>query len=218
MSNKTIFVVDDDKDLREGIVEILLDHQFKAIPCESGEVALQKAKIEPPGMAIIDNMMPGMDGMAVIAILKSMYPAVKIIMITAFSTVDNAVMAMKSGADDYLSKPFKRDDLLVAVRRNLESLKFQEKQEDPDIDEALSCLANPIRRHILICLFKNRKMRFMDMSRHLGLTDHTKLNFHLKQLKLNNLLVQDRDKNYCLSPRGEKTVAGLNILSQKISE
>jgi FixJ family two-component response regulator len=142
---------------------------------------------------------------------------VKIIMITAFSTVDNAVTAMKSGADDYLAKPFKRDDLLVAVKRNLEVSKIERRQDSPDIDEALACLANPIRRKILDLLAKKRVMRFMDLSRHLGIEDHTKVNFHLKNLKSHNLLSQDHDKFYHLTPQGEKMVECLDLLSKRIS-
>ncbi|MBU1232645.1 MAG: response regulator, partial [Proteobacteria bacterium] len=119
MTTDTIMVIDDDQDLREGIVEILEGNNFSVIACESAEKAMQKIRIEVPRLIIVDNMMPGMGGMAFMPLVKNDYPRIKIIMITAFSTVDNAVAAMKSGADDYLAKPFKRDELLVAVRRNL---------------------------------------------------------------------------------------------------
>jgi len=217
MKNKLIFVIDDDQDLRESIVEILSENGFEAVGCETAEVALRKIKIRRPSIVIVDNIMPGMGGIALIPIVKKDYPDVKIIMITAFSTVDNAVTAMKSGADDYLAKPFKRDDLLVAVKRNLEVSKIERRQVAPNIDEALACLANPIRRQILELLAKKRVMRFMDLSRHLGIEDHTKVNFHLKNLKSHNLLSQDRDKFYHLTPQGEKMVECLDLLSKRIS-
>jgi DNA-binding response OmpR family regulator len=217
MINKKILVIDDDRDLRESIIEILTDNGFEAIGCESAEIALRTIKFQHPSIAIVDNMMPGMDGMALIPILKREHPGIKIIMITAFSTVDNAVTAMKSGADDYLAKPFKRDDLLVAVKRSLEVSRFEHQGEDPRIDETLACLANPIRRNILVLLAEKREARFMDLSRHLGIKDHTKVNFHLKNLKSHNLISQDRDKFYRLTPQGEKMVEGLDILSKRIS-
>jgi len=217
MSSETILVVDDDQDLRESIVEILADNNFKAIGCETAESALQQIKIQQPSLVIVDNMMPGMGGMALISLLNSDYPEIKIIMITAFSTVDNAVAAMKSGADDYLAKPFKRNDLLVAVKRNLEVLKFEQNQLNPDMDEALSCLSNPIRRQILAALAGRKEMRFMDITRHLGISDHTKVNFHLKNLKSNNLVSQNRQKTYLLTPQGEKMVETLKLISKRIS-
>ena len=217
MTTETIIVVDDDRDLREGIVEILTDDGFTTIGCETAEAALSAIKLHRPRVLIADNMMPGMGGMSLMPIVKRDYPGIKIIMITAFSTVDNAVAAMKSGADDYLAKPFKRDDLLMAVKRSLESLKFEEQLADPCLDEALSCLANQIRRQILIALSTQGKMRFMDITRHLGISDHTKVNFHLKNLRSNNLIAQDRGKAYLLTAQGEKMVGCLDLLSRKFS-
>lgn len=217
MSNETIFVIDDDQDLRESIVEILEDNGFTAVGCESAEIALQKMKDRLPLLVVVDNMMPGMGGMAFIPLIRNDYPSIKIIMITAFSTVDNAVAAMKSGADDYLAKPFKRNDLLMAVKRNLETLKFEQPQLDPDMDEALACLANQIRRQILAALSMKKELRFMDLTRHLGISDHTKVNFHLKNLKTNNLVTQNRAKGYYLTPQGEKIANFLNLFSKNIS-
>ncbi len=217
MKTETILVIDDDQDLRESIVEILEGSDFTVQSCESAEAALEKIRIEVPRLIIVDNMMPGMGGMAFLPLIKNDYPRIKIIMITAFSTVDNAVLAMKSGADDYLAKPFKRDELLVAVRRNLEVLKFEQQLSDSGMDETLVCLSNPIRRKILAALSLKGEMRFMDITRHLGISDHTKVNFHLKNLKTNNLVSQDREKIYRLTPNGVKMVDYLHLLSQGIS-
>lgn len=215
---ETIYVIDDDQDLRKSIVEILEGNDFKVSSFESAESALKNVKIIPPSLAIVDNMMPGMGGMAFIPMLKQQCPHVKIIMITAFSTVDNAVAAMKSGADDYLAKPFKRDELLVAVRRNLEELRFEQQLAGPGLDEALTCLSNQIRRNILSALSSKGEMRFMDITRHLQISDHTKVNFHLKNLKTHNLVSQNRGKSYSLTPQGEKMLDSLSLFSMKISD
>lgn len=215
---ETIYVIDDDQDLRKSIVEILEGNDFKVSSFESAESALKNVKIIPPSLAIVDNMMPGMGGMAFIPMLKQQCPHVKIIMITAFSTVDNAVAAMKSGADDYLAKPFKRDELLVAVRSNLEELRFEQQLAGPGLDEALTCLSNQIRRNILSALSSKGEMRFMDITRHLQISDHTKVNFHLKNLKTHNLVSQNRGKSYSLTPQGEKMLDSLSLFSMKISD
>lgn len=217
MITDTILVVDDDQDLRESVVEILEDAGYVVTACTTAEDALQAMQETTPRLALIDNMMPGMGGMALLPLLKRDYPGTKIIMITAFSTVDNAVAAMRSGADDYLSKPFRRDDLLVAVRRALEVLKFESQQAEPCMDEALACLSNPIRRQILVILAENGEMRFMDITRTLGIRDHTKVNFHLKNLKASNLIGQNREKSYRLTPQGEKIIECLHLLAKRIS-
>ncbi len=218
MNKTTIFVIEDDHDLRENIIEILEANGFSTIGCETAETALQLLKEQPPDLVILDNMMPGMGGMAFIPLLKKSCSTVKIVMITAFSTVDNAVAAMKLGVNDYLTKPFRRDELLVTVRRNLEVLKFEQQMDDPGMDDALACLSNQIRRNILSTLSSKGKMRFMDLTRHLEISDHTKVNFHLKNLKSHRLVTQDREKAYCLTPQGEKMVDCLSLLSQHISD
>lgn len=218
MITETIMVIDDDQDLRESIVEILEEYGYTVTSRATAEAALQAMKDDVPCLALVDNMMPGMGGMALIPLIKKDYPATRIIMITAFSTVDNAVAAMRSGADDYLAKPFKRDELLVAVRRVLEELKFAQQEFEPGMDEALTCLSNPIRRQILAILSANGEMRFMDITRALGIGDHTKVNFHLKNLKTNNLISQNREKTYRLTPQGEKIIDCLHLLSKRISQ
>jgi DNA-binding response OmpR family regulator len=217
MITESILVVDDDQDLRDSVVEILENSGYAVIACETAEAALQKMADVVPRLVLVDNMMPGMGGMALIPLLKKDYPGTKIIMITAFSTVDNAVAAMKSGADDYLAKPFRRDDLLMAVRRMLEMVKFECRQVDPDMDEALACLANQIRRQILTALSENGEMRFMDITRTLGISDHTKVGFHLKNLKTANLITQNREKIYRLTPQGKKIFDCLHLLAKRIS-
>lgn len=211
-----IWVIDDDRDLRESISEILEDNGFIVSAFETAEAALHGTDKQMPSLAIVDNMMPGMGGMAFIPILKKEQPQVKIVMITAFSTVENAVNAMKSGADDYLEKPFKREDLLVMVRRGLEELKFEQQLAGLDMDDALACLSNQIRRNILTLLSSKGGMKFMDITRHLQISDHTKMNFHLKNLKTNSLVSHDRDKLYNLTPQGEKMVDCLSVLSKQI--
>jgi len=216
MTAETIMVIDDDQDLRESIVEILEHDGFKAIGFETAELALREIKSLVPELVVVDNMMPGMGGMGFITLLKKDHPDIKIIMITAFSTVDNAVAAMKGGADDYLAKPFKREELLMAVKCNLETLKFEQKMIEAGMDDAFACLANQIRRQILVTLAGKKEMRFMDITRHLGISDHTKVNFHLKNLKNNNLVSQDRAKAYHLTRQGEKMVDCLHLLSKRI--
>jgi len=218
MNNETILVIDDDRDLRESIVEILEDNGLTATGCESAEEAIERIKINVPNLVIVDNMMPGMGGLTLMPLLKNDYPWLKIIMITAFSTVDNAVAAMKGGADDYLSKPFKRNELLVAVRRNLEELRFEKHLSEHDMDSTLTCLSNGIRRQILAILAKNRKMRFMDITRNLEISDHTKVNFHLKNLKANSFITQDSEKNYMLTTQGKKIIDRLHLFLKNLSK
>lgn len=155
-------------------------------------------------LVLLDSIMPGMGGMETLPLIKRKHPKIKVIMLTAFSTVDGAVEAMRKGADDYVTKPFKINDLLVTVRRCLEEAKFVDCDKLLDMDDTFKCLANATRRKTLSLLKKHDKLRFMDITRKLNIDDHTKVNFHLKVLKDAALLEQDGRKYYQLSAKGKK--------------
>ena len=154
-----------------------------------------------------------MDGLETLPLIKRTYPKTRVIMLTAFSTVNSAVEAMRSGADDYITKPFKIDELLVAIRRCLEEAKFGVYEEILNSDEMFKCLANSTRRKVLLLLYRESKLRFMDMTRKLNIDDHTKVNFHLKSLKDAHLIEQDRRKNYQLSAKGKKIVTCMSAIA-----
>ncbi|PLX66719.1 MAG: hypothetical protein C0603_10980 [Denitrovibrio sp.] len=214
--NEKILVVDDDQELRDNIVEILESSGFETRTAVSAEDAQEVLTEYTPSLIVMDNMMPGIGGIALIPYMKKTYPTIRIIIITAFATVDNAVEAMKIGADDYLSKPFKKDELLMAVRKNLEEGKFSKCVLDIGMDDTLSCLSSNTRREIMLLLSDNRDMRFMDITRSLGIEDHTKVNFHLKNLVSNKLVVKNKTKTYSLSDNGEKVIDCLVVMTAKL--
>src|SRR5882762_2755293 len=116
----SILVIDDEDIMRE-ILETLLTREGYAVRLASGGAeGLELAKSIPFDAAIVDVMMPGMDGMAVLEELKKLDDDLPVIMITAFASVENAIAAMKRGAFDYITKPFKNDEVLVVVRNALE--------------------------------------------------------------------------------------------------
>lgn len=114
-----ILVVDDEPDLRETIRRVLsrLGHQVEAVA--NGAEALRAFEAAPAELVITDLMMPGVDGLAVTAGVRELDPLVPVVLITAFATVETAVSALRSGAWDYLAKPFAPDALRVVVDRAL---------------------------------------------------------------------------------------------------
>src|SRR5258706_5074126 len=116
----SILVIDDEDIMRE-ILETLLTREGYAVRLASGGAeGLELAKSLPFDAAIVDVMMPGMDGMAVLEELKKIDDDLPVLMITAFAWVENAIAAMKRGAFDYITKPFKNDEVLVVVRNAME--------------------------------------------------------------------------------------------------
>jgi len=116
----SILVIDDEDIMRE-ILETLLSREGYTVRlASSGAEGLELAKSLPFDAAIVDVMMPGMNGMAVLDELKKIDDDLPVLMITAFASVENAIAAMKRGAFDYITKPFKNDEVLVVVRNAME--------------------------------------------------------------------------------------------------
>jgi DNA-binding NtrC family response regulator len=212
-----ILVVDDDEQLREDVAEMLQREGYEVAHVGSGEEALKKLKAEDFDVILTDLMMPGIDGMEVLRQSKKLKPAVRVIMITGFGTIENAVEAMKEGASDYVSKPFKIGEVQATVKRALEEVKFSRKlsasgEKDDRVQEMLSSLSNPIRRATIEYLFLQGRSSFMTIFEELGVEDHTKLSFHLRKLKSFGMLEQDEKKKYALSAEGKKIAETLKNL------
>lgn len=211
-----ILVVDDDQDLRENMCEILSGAGFAVTPAASGEAALECLKRQAFDVVLLDLIMPGLGGKEVLPLIKRQAPRAQVIMITAFATIENAVSAMRAGADDYLTKPFKVDELLTAVRRILEQARFAECRFLLDMDSTFNCLANVMRREILQ-LVSRQSLRFMDIARSLEVDDHTKINFHLKTLRTAGLIRQDDRKLYELTAEGQRIIDCMDHLIKNLT-
>jgi len=116
----SLLVIDDEDIMREILETLLLREGYTVRVASSGAEGLELAKSLPFDAAIVDVMMPGMDGMTVLEELKKLDDDLPVLMITAFASVENAIAAMKRGAFDYITKPFKNDEVLVVVGNAME--------------------------------------------------------------------------------------------------
>jgi DNA-binding response OmpR family regulator len=214
---KKILIVDDDAELRANLSEILKNKGYETYEAFSGEEAIKKTETKDFDVILLDLMMPGISGMDVLMELRKVKPKTKIIMITAFATIDNAVEAIKKGASDYISKPFKVAELDATIRQVIEEAKFDMRAEKLDLDYTISSLSNPIRRKIIKLLHHNKGMRLMELTRALGIEDHTKVIFHLRMLRDSKIIEQDEAKTYLLTKEGEKTLKSLKIFESHLS-
>jgi len=120
MKAKPILIVDDEKTIRLAISMAL---EKLGIPLEtaaSGEEALEKVAQDGYELMLLDLRLPGLDGMAVLRQVSQQLPELKVIIITAFGSIDLAVEAMKLGAVDFLQKPFDAKQIREVVGRILE--------------------------------------------------------------------------------------------------
>jgi DNA-binding NtrC family response regulator len=115
-----ILVIDDDTSLRRVLEYNLQEEGYEVQTASSGEEGLYWFGQSQPDLVITDMKMPGMDGLMLLKSIKERSPDTLVIIITAFGTVDVAVDAMKAGAHDYITKPFKRDELKLTVKKALQ--------------------------------------------------------------------------------------------------
>ncbi|WP_068825940.1 sigma-54-dependent response regulator transcription factor FleR [Pseudomonas sp. BMS12] len=113
-----VLLVEDDRALREALSDTLLlgGHDFRAVECAEDAVAALGE--EAFGLVISDVNMPGMDGHQLLALIRTRYPQLPVLLMTAYGAVERAVEAMRQGAADYLVKPFEPRTLLELVRRH----------------------------------------------------------------------------------------------------
>src|SRR6202163_4245060 len=115
-----ILVVDDEEIMREILETLLTREGYTVRLASSGTEGLELARAMPFDAAIVDIMMPGIDGIATLDELRRIDEDLAVIIITAYASVESAISAMKSGAFDYVTKPFKNEEVLVVVRNALE--------------------------------------------------------------------------------------------------
>jgi two-component system response regulator PilR (NtrC family) len=110
----------DDEEIMREILETLLTREgYQVRLVGTAAEGLDLARTMPFDAAIVDMMMPGMDGISALDELKKIDDDLPVLMITAFASVENAIAAMKRGAFDYITKPFKNDEVLVVLRNAL---------------------------------------------------------------------------------------------------
>ena len=127
VAKEQILVIDDDADLRQAIVEILTVDGFEVHGVGSAEEAKHTLSQTHYDVLITDNNLPGQAGIELLEETLVRYPQIVAIVMTGFGTIETAVQAIKKGAYDYLSKPFKLVELSIMVRKGLKerTLRFE---------------------------------------------------------------------------------------------
>ena len=111
-----ILVIDDEGALGENIQRMLRAPGNAVSVFTDPQKGLAECLANPPDLVLLDVRMPGMSGEEVFARLHDAHPGLPIVFLTAFGSVESAVLAMRNGAFDYLQKPFKREDLLLVAQ------------------------------------------------------------------------------------------------------
>lgn len=117
---KKILVCDDEANVRTFLKDLLSLEGFAVEEADTGAAALAVVSRDKPDLCILDLMLPDCNGADLLPRLKAANPPLAVVVITALGTVDNAVLSMKAGAYDFITKPFDVDTILMSVRRALD--------------------------------------------------------------------------------------------------
>jgi nitrogen regulation protein NR(I) len=120
MPGEKIFVVDDEPGMRSLLKKLLSKEGYSVSVFEKGDEALDSMSAEDYDLAILDIEMPEMNGIELLERIKQKDPALNVVMITAYGSLQSAVEAMRLGAYDYLTKPFQMDEIKLVVEKALE--------------------------------------------------------------------------------------------------
>ncbi len=139
---KKILVIEDEEFVRENIVELLEAEGFEVYDAENGCLGIDVAKSKLPDLILCDVMMPGLDGLGVLATLRkdAILAAIPFIFLTAKAAKSDFRQGMELGADDYITKPFTRNELLGAISTRLEKQATVEKRYNTELQHAKSQL------------------------------------------------------------------------------
>lgn len=117
MKKESILVVEDEDIMRESLVDWFASEDHKVDAAGDGEKALKDFNLEDYDVMIVDLKLPGQDGLSVLSQVRVKNPKTKVIIITAYPSVDTAVEAMRNGAVDYLAKPFELERLQSSITK-----------------------------------------------------------------------------------------------------
>jgi len=129
--NKTIsiLVVDDEKAIRDGCYRVLTGKGYQVVTAENGRIALEVLSRSPMDIVLLDLKMPVMGGEELLEVVRKTYPDIPVIIITGHGTVDTAVICMKNGAYDFVTKPFQIDQFLLTITRAAEKRRLEQKAD-----------------------------------------------------------------------------------------
>jgi len=115
-----ILIVDDEEVLQDVLTVLIRKEGHHTVSAYSGEDALETLEREEVDLVLLDLMLPGMNGMQVLREIRQRHPDQVVVVITAFSSIESAIEAMREGAFHYIPKPFKNEEVLLTLRKGLE--------------------------------------------------------------------------------------------------
>jgi DNA-binding response OmpR family regulator len=203
MAKTRILIVDDENTLRQTMEDLLAAGDREIVAAASGEEALAYLEDRSFDLMIVDLIMPGIDGLQVIDMAQRLSPQSKIIMLTAYGTLQSAIQAMRRGATDYLLKPTNAPEIEAAVERALQQ-RYEEARREALI-ERIGDAFDELRGHGSATTTAEpaqpRRERFLqargiiiDLQKHIVTMNNESLDLTPTELRLLSTLIANSDQ------------------------
>jgi DNA-binding NarL/FixJ family response regulator len=166
-----ILIVDDDRDMQLILSETLKLEGYEAIVADDGREALEKITAHVPELILLDVRLPGMNGLEVLEKIKTTNKDSIVIMLTGFGDIKDAVKAIKLGAYDYITKPFKDEEMVENISEALQGYHLSKEKNISPLSRR--------EKEVLKWLKKGKSS--WDISVILGITERT-VNFHINNI------------------------------------
>lgn len=136
-----ILIIDDDESVRKVLVTALEDEGYAADTAETGGEAIRKSNANFYNLALVDIRLPDMEGTRLLSEMKESTPKMVKIIVTGYPGLENAVDAVNRGADAYVVKPFKMENLLATVKEHLKKQEAARKDSEEKVKEFIEARA-----------------------------------------------------------------------------
>ena len=130
-----ILIIDDDESVRKVLSSALEEEGYEVKTAETGKKAILMSQKEFFNMALIDIRLPDMEGTKLLSELKDTTPKMRKIIVTGYPSMQNAIEAVKRGANDFVVKPFKMESVLETIKRQLKEQQGEKKYSEEKVKE-----------------------------------------------------------------------------------
>lgn len=131
-----ILIVDDERDMLTNCTRILRRYGYACVTADTSQEALALVESQQPDVVLVDLRMPGKSGIDIVRAVKTRFPCIEVVLMTAYASIETAVDAIKQGAFDYLPKPFTAGQLQAVIQRTLRHQQVNGEQPQHKIDSA----------------------------------------------------------------------------------
>jgi len=216
-----VLVCDDEPVTIRGLKRFIEREGYTTFTALNAREAMEVMKKREVDILITDVKMPMVDGFTLVEEVKSHYPHIKIIIITGYYCIKDAVYAIKLGASDYITKPISLPDLRASIISLLEEQQLGNWEmenllplEEEKFESLIRGLHHPLRRRVVSTLANNGESSFSGIRDSLEIKDPSVLSFHLRNLKLYGLVSQNKKREYHLTEMGFKAANILKSFAQ----